>query len=149
MSEISRILTILTLIAAAYGIALPVIPLAIRTIAPPVRHFEVTQATRLADGRVRLMAQVEKRHCIFTALRFAWRGEGAQVWRVGYTTADQPEGADPDRPAGHQSLGPWIIAASPTTAAQNLHIDVRHRCGPFAVITPLARIDATTLSPGP
>lgn len=141
MSSPARIIAALTLLVAAYGIALPTVPLAIRILAPPVRDFHITEATRLPDGRIRVTARVEKRHCVFTALRFAWHGAGGAVWRVGYTTTDQPAGTDTDRPPGHQSLGPWLIAAPPTEDARILHITVRHRCGPFAVVTPLATID--------
>ncbi len=137
----ARILAILILLVAAYGIALPVVPLGIRLLAPPVRDFEVTAAARLPDGRLRLMATVEKRHCVFVALRFAWRGDGDEVWRVGYKAADQPPGTDTDRPPGIQSLGPWTIPAPPSDSAKTLHIAVRHRCGPFAVVTPLAILD--------
>ena len=146
MSSPARILAALTLLVAAYGIALPVVPLAIRILAPPVRNFEVTQATHLPDGRIRLTARMEKRHCIFTALRFTWQGAGGDVWRVGYTTTDQPEGTDTDRPPGHQSLGPWLIAAAPTDDAHTIHITVRHRCGPFAVVTPLASLSEDEFS---
>ena|GEM_PF-3282187 len=141
MSSPTRLLAILMLLVAAYGIALPVVPVAIRFLAPPVRDFVITAMQRQPDGRVTLSARVEKRHCVFTALRFVWRGAGGEVWRVGYTTTDQPAGADPDRPPGYQSLGPWTIAAPPTMDATTLHIAVRHRCGPFAVVTPLATLD--------
>lgn len=142
MSSPARILAALTLLVVAYGIALPVVPLAIRALAPPIRDFHVTDVAHLPDGRVRVMARMEKRHCIFAALRFTWRSAGGEVWRVGYTTTDQPDGTDTDRPPGHQSLGPWLIAAAPTESARTLHITVRHRCGPFAVITPLAMLDS-------
>ena len=141
MPDPARILAALTLLVAAHGIALPVIPLAIRVVAPPVRDFEVTRAARLPDGRIRLTARMDKRHCVFAALRFAWHDTDGEVWRVGYTTTDQPEGTDTDRPPGHQSLGPWLIAAPPSEDATTLRIAVRHRCGPFAVVTPLATLD--------
>ena len=141
MSSPARIIAILTLLVAAYGIALPAVPLAIRLLAPPVRDFTITDVARLPDGRIRLSARVEKRHCVFTALRFTWHGKGREVWRVGYTADDQPPNTDTDRPPGQQSLGPWLIAATPTDAATTLRITVRHRCGPFAVVTPLATLD--------
>ena len=141
MSSPARIIAILTLLVAAYGIALPAVPLAIRMLDPPVRDFTVTSATRLPDGRIRLTARMEKRHCVFAALRFAWHGAQGDVWRVGYTATDQPPDTDTDRPPGHQTLGPWLIAAAPTDHATTLRIAVRHRCGPFAVVTPLATLD--------
>lgn len=141
MSSPARLLAILTLLVAAYGIALPAVPLGIRTLAPPVRDFRIVQAVRQPDGRIRVTAHVEKRHCVFSALRFAWQGTDGEVWRVGYTTTDQPPGTDTDRPPGRQSLGPWLVAAAPTEGASTLRIAVRHRCGPFAVVTPLATLD--------
>ena len=151
MSSPTRLLGILILLVAAYGVALPAVPLAIRALAPPVRDFTVTQATCLPDGRVRLTARMEKRGCVFAALRFTWHGSGGEVWRVGYATDDQPDGTDTDRPKGRQTLGPWLIAAPPSEDATTLRIAVRHRCGPFTVVTPLATLDfrAPSRQPAP
>ena len=141
MPSPARLLAALTLLVAAYGIALPAVPLAIRFLAPPVRDFTLMRVARLSDGRIRMEARVEKRRCIFVALRFAWHGADGEVWRVGYATTDQPPRVDADRPPGIQSLGPWLVGAAPTEDATVLRIAVRHRCGPFAVVTPLATLD--------
>ena len=141
MSSPTRLLAILTLLVAAYGIALPAVPLAIRLLAPPVRDFTVTKAVRMPDGRIRMTARMEKRGCLFRALRFAWYGADDEVWRVGYAATDQPGGVDTDRPPGIQTLGPWLVGAPPTGDATTLKITVRHRCGLFSVVTPLATLD--------
>lgn len=147
MSSPARIFGILTLLVAAYGIALPLAPLALRLLAPPVTDFIVEGAQRLPDGRIRLTARMEKRWCVFTSLGFAYGDRAGQVWRVGYAAADQPPNTDTNRPAGVQTLGPWIVAAPPVVHARHLRITVRHRCGLFAVITPLATLDLSALAP--
>ena len=141
MYSAARLIALLTLMVAAQGIALPLLPHAIRLLAPPVSDFRIVEKAHLSDGRVRLTARVHKNRCVFKALRFAWQGPDGEVWRVGYVTEDQPEGVDPDRPPGVQSLGPWTVAAPPSEDARMLHISVRHRCGPVYVVTLLAAID--------
>lgn len=142
---LTRFLGGLTMMVAGYGIALPLVPIAIRTLAPPVVNFTLSETTRLPDGRIRVTAEVEKRHCVFVSLGFAYHDDANHVWRVGYTTADQPPDTDTNRPSGIQTLGPWLIAAAPVVDAHTLTLSVRHRCGPFSVTTPLATIETDAL----
>ena len=92
-----------------------------------------------------MTARLGKRWCVFRSLGFAYRGPDRNVWRVLFEVQDRPEDMDRNRPGGVQSVGPWLIAPSPTDAATSMMVTVRHRCGMVAVVTRLAQISLSDL----
>ena len=140
MPGLSRFLAVLTMAVAGFGIALPLAPLAIAWIAPPLRAAALVEASRLPDGGLSVAARIDKRWCVFRGLGFAWRDDGAAVWRTGYRLAEAPRNADLNRPSGTQTAGPWLIPAPPAPEATRLTATVRHRCGLIDVTTRLGEV---------